>query len=275
MANQGARPAGTHGKNSVTFGNKQVTLRVGQGGEVFTFNEDLLCGSPYFRRKLQPHRKPIEGDCYICHDVLDQTGKELSHLAGLTYCEGPCGSNFHQACVDEWQRHTPAGTSLRCPLCLQQDLNQRREVSVPLPFVDAKAFDVYYNWLYEHSHLRIPSNKLDHLIRAYQLGFDFSEPEFCKDVLKFILKDCADAHVYPGWHDVSIAYAITSDPSPLREFLVRTYMQLPNLDSVMAKWERYPHQFQKDLTEALVQDRGRQVKHWNWECLARRVLTDE
>jgi hypothetical protein len=249
MATPGAFPAGTRKKNSGMFGHKTVTLVVGQGKETFTVLEDLVCVSPRFRDILQPHRKAIEGDCFICHDALEGDKP-------LTYCVGPCGNNFHQACVDEWQRYKPEGVLLHCPLCLQR-LNQPRTVKLVLPAVNAKAFDVYYNWLYDQPHIQTPS-KLGHLIRAYQ----------------FILKECVDSHVYLGWHDVSIAYTITSDPSPLREFLVRMYMQVEKLDRIMPKWERYPHEFHKDLAKALMQSRGRQVKHWNWECLERKVLTD-
>ncbi|OSS46625.1 hypothetical protein B5807_08359 [Epicoccum nigrum] len=256
MADPGARPAGTRTKNSVMFGNKLVNLIVGQEEEVFTVLEDLICVSPYFRGILQPHRKAIEGDCYICHGALEQIDKELLHCTDLTYCAGPCGNNFHQACVDEWQRHTSEGASIRCPLCLES-LNQPREATLPLSTVDAKAFNVYHNWLYDQPHIRIAS-KIGYMIRAYKLGVDFDEPEFCKDVLKFILKECVDSKVHPGWHDVSIAYAITSESSPLREFLVRMHMQLNNLDKILLKWESYPHEFQKDLAKALMQERGRQ-----------------
>lgn len=153
-------------------------------------------------------------------------------------------------------------------------------MTVPMPKVDAGAFAVYVDWLFDLPHVRVPREQgrmLRALIRAYQLGVDFQEPEFCKDVLKFILRDCVDANVHPGWRDISIAYEITSsDPSsPLRKFLVRIYMQLENLEKVLdEKWERYPDGFQRDLMRELARERGRQVKHWSWELRERSVLTD-
>jgi hypothetical protein len=246
--------AGFRMKNSGMFGNKTVTLRVGQGEHIYTVLEDLICVSPYFRGILQPRRKAIDANCSICQDTLEGN-------KALTFCHGPCGNNFHQACVNEWQWHAPQGV-IYCPLCRER-LNQPRHVTLPLPAVDAKAFDVYYNWLYDQPHIRIPS-RLNHLIKAYQLGVVFSEPAFSKDVLHFIQKECVDSYVHPGLHDVTTAYDITSDPSsPLREFMVRTYMQLENLDYIVPKWETYPDEFRRDLAAALMQARSRQVQHWN------------
>ena len=240
--------AGLRMKISGMFGIDTVTLRVGQGGHTFTVLEDLLCVSPYFRRILQPRRKAIEGDCPICQDALEGD-KEV------VFCHGPCGNNFHLACINAWKRHLPQGTPLNCPLCRQRFKPPHYD-TVPLPGVEPNVFDIYHKWLYDQAHIRYPS-KLTYMIKAYKLGVDIEEPAFSKDMLQSIQKECMDCRIYPDWHDVMTAYDVTPGPSPLREFMVSKYMQLDNLDHILPIWERYPPAFQKDFAKALMLSRGR------------------
>ena len=63
-------------------------------------HEDLLCNkSEFFRKRLQPRRKPFhdDSDCDICAEKLEPRVKEL------TYCTVQCGHSFHYKCMERWK----------------------------------------------------------------------------------------------------------------------------------------------------------------------------
>ncbi|EOA85752.1 uncharacterized protein SETTUDRAFT_161688 [Exserohilum turcica Et28A] len=63
------------------------------------------------------NRKPIEGECPICYDDLDN--KE-----NIDYCKASCGNNVHRSCMQNWKAASKGKTT--CPYCRatwQEDTN--------------------------------------------------------------------------------------------------------------------------------------------------------
>ncbi|CAO2658717.1 Nn.00g064400.m01.CDS01 [Neocucurbitaria sp. VM-36] len=54
------------------------------------------------------NRKPIEGECPICYDELED--KEV-----VVYCKASCGNNVHKDCMQKWMAMTRGKTT--CPYC--------------------------------------------------------------------------------------------------------------------------------------------------------------
>jgi hypothetical protein len=244
-------------KHSDLWATKTVELSIGLGRKPFTVLEDLICVSPFFRDSLQPWRREIEGDCMFCHDALEGDKP-------LTFCRGPCGNNYHQECVDEWKRHKPQGRVLKCPLDLQPFDRPHGDSALWHPGVEAQAFKVYYHWLNNQPQVRV-AGTATHLIKAYCLGELFKEPDFCKVVLKLLLRECVDSVLYPNANDVTYAYGLTCETSPLRKFLVCMYTQL---SGGLPQWGLYPPVFHRDLSDALMRDRRWPEGPWTWETLA-------
>ncbi|KAF1849902.1 uncharacterized protein K460DRAFT_360749 [Cucurbitaria berberidis CBS 394.84] len=54
------------------------------------------------------NRKPIEGECPICYDELDD--KEA-----VVYCKASCGNNVHKECMQKWSAMSKGKST--CPYC--------------------------------------------------------------------------------------------------------------------------------------------------------------
>jgi hypothetical protein len=89
-------------------------LIIGPEKETFDIHEELLCASsPYFRDRLQKIRKPIEGECSICHEDMHEDDEEI------VFCR-TCGSNFHHDCIKQWEQQNQSDDDTAiatCPLC--------------------------------------------------------------------------------------------------------------------------------------------------------------
>ena len=226
--------------------------------QIIVVEKEIVCKSPYFRKRLEPHRKAIEGNCPICQEALEEGVNEI------TYCASTCGNNFHQACIDAWKQSKPAGDTLQCPMCRQAfDI----EGTYSIPELTPRGFRNFLDWLelntvppWDHSFYRAGRDSQDYieLIEAYFLGCFVKEHEFCKAAMQHLLKICWTHRSYPKWDVVDAAYNTTSAQSPLRELLVDVYMQLDNVayEWVFQNWDEYPRAFQLDLTKALMQKNG-------------------
>lgn len=261
-----------------------VRLFIGSDGEgeLFEVEKELLCRSTYFRKLLQPHRKTTEGNCSICYEALVEDG-----VKELTYCATSCGNNFHKVCMEEWKRSNPNEVSLKCPMCRQRFEEEGMD---SFPTITPIAFHNYLDWLHlSYIPLR-PTWKYGNtdtgpdfiaLVEAYQLGVFVSDRKFWKATLQNILGECIKSNVYPNDNTVARAYAVTSDSpsleSPLRKLFVEIYMQFSCSDyiQVFREWERFPHEFQSDLTQALMQEHGKQAKVRDWASMLRKLLEDD
>jgi hypothetical protein len=57
---------------------------------------------------IDGNRKPIEGECPICYDDLDD--KET-----IVYCKASCGNNVHKTCMQNWMAASRGKAT--CPYC--------------------------------------------------------------------------------------------------------------------------------------------------------------
>ena len=57
-----------------------------------------------------PGRKPLEGDCPICFESLEEAS-----LNETLYCKAQCGNNIHKECFSQWARNKRAeGVAVTC-----------------------------------------------------------------------------------------------------------------------------------------------------------------
>lgn len=56
------------------------------------------------------NRKPVEGECPICYDELNQENDEI------VYCKASCGNNVHKMCMQSWIQ-VAIGGQATCPYC--------------------------------------------------------------------------------------------------------------------------------------------------------------
>lgn len=120
-----------------------VRIKVRNINRHFTVHADLLCAtSKHFKKRLQEHRKPVEGECSICYEVLDPA------VADITFCGAQCGQNMHQHCVDKWMK-TKDGAKT-CAFC-RAAWKTRNPSTVALPSktdLKSEAVQLYIDWLY-------------------------------------------------------------------------------------------------------------------------------
>ena len=56
-------------------------------------------------------RKPLEGDCPVCMDDIDES-------EATTWCRGQCGNNVHVQCFKEWKKNALRnGDDVLCMFC--------------------------------------------------------------------------------------------------------------------------------------------------------------
>lgn len=128
-----------------------TTVEVGLNKQPFTIHADLLCrDSAYFRDLLQPNRRPVEGECSICHEDL------LPHVEELTHCHASCGGNFHYICMVDWMQEA-APQEATCPLC-RHAYKDPMYASHHLDNIDDRSFEMYVEWLYTGQILVAPTS---------------------------------------------------------------------------------------------------------------------
>lgn len=128
---------------AISFGRKTVTFGLGKAEKQFTVHEDLICATSHdFRRKLQGKRKPVLGECSICHEDLDQ------QAGNVTFCRAQCGQNVHDYCIDEWARSQDGPT--KCPVCRHVWREDSHATLALWELIDFKESVIvtYLNWLY-------------------------------------------------------------------------------------------------------------------------------
>jgi hypothetical protein len=129
-------------KRTIKYGRTVVRIQVGHSRDDHTILEDQLCSnSTFFRSKLQPTRKPIEGICSICHDVLAPGIKEL------TFCSKQCGINLHYTSMQEYIDKRGA-LPIICPHCRAPWPTDTNIIKVHrFPELAPTAFEIYMHWI--------------------------------------------------------------------------------------------------------------------------------
>ncbi|OAK95111.1 hypothetical protein IQ06DRAFT_232464 [Phaeosphaeriaceae sp. SRC1lsM3a] len=238
-------------------------LQIGNTKEPFTIHEELICSqSPYFRERLQKGRKPIEGECPICHENMNPTRTDI------TFCRVSCGANIHSDCLEKWKMQSSfLMRSTTCPMCRRMWQSERSEQTHTFLALSAKPFHCYYEWSYSRhiplSTLKSSPNNIeagwdmDALINAYSLGTRIQDNTFSKAVLQALCEVCQDEDRYPGGGSIALAYASTTDGSPLRKLLVDIYVLRAETSWFERddEWRGYPPKFLTDLAMAFFNQR--------------------
>lgn len=104
----------------------------------YSIHEHLVCSrSRFFKDRIQKNRKPIEGECSICHEDLDPKEDDV------TFCRGTCGQNFHEHCIEEWTR-----THMTCPMYRRNWQQPSGEPDTLDEALDSGGVQLYLDWLY-------------------------------------------------------------------------------------------------------------------------------
>ncbi|XP_014555007.1 hypothetical protein COCVIDRAFT_103632, partial [Bipolaris victoriae FI3] len=176
----------------VRHGQGIVRLSFPRSTKTFAIHTDLLCAhSKFFRRKFQPRRQDIEGNCPICHGGLDL------NIQDITFCNS-CGGNFHLGCINQWRRQPTEGGPAPCPLCRQKWSEHKLHQRASLRELSAASFEIYYDWLYTRLITRYGDGEdlgfskrelavLD-IFQAYDIGIQVEDERFCTEVVDTIVK---------------------------------------------------------------------------------------
>jgi ssDNA-binding Zn-finger/Zn-ribbon topoisomerase 1 len=193
---------------------------------MFVVHEELLCSqSAYFHEKFQKDRKPIEGECPLCHDAMDLTRSEL------TFCRSRCGANMHYDCMMNWKEQKVARSeAITCPMCRETWPEEQTEQAFRSSAFDEKAFSCYYGWLYHRHIFFIANPKSDEddedersMMKAYELSRQVRDKTFGKAVLQALCEWFQETEFWPSIDSIILAYKVTTKRSQLRKLIVDVF----------------------------------------------------
>jgi hypothetical protein len=223
--------------------------------QIFGFHEDAVCSSSRaFRELLQPNRKPLEGDCYICHDPFN------GELDNLVWCKAECGCNFHAACVTEWLKTSKTCGNCRASWREVSTTSQRTEdhwfVSGPPGTARlAEVMGVYLHYLY-YGQIRLDENiptendeDTTYLFKCLLLGDILQDKGFKKAILEIIVDRTREI----GYHAIVEAYKQCPEGSILRKFIVDAMLSCGRYPTDI--FALCPADFVKDLSIEWFKDR--------------------
>ncbi|KAF2122127.1 hypothetical protein BDV96DRAFT_137377 [Lophiotrema nucula] len=227
------------------LGRAFTQLHVGAKETVFSAHADLLCSrSNFFKERLQPSRKTVEGDCAICLVKMDPIKDDI------TYCTS-CGQNFHGKCMTQWL----GNNNTTCTTCRAVWVGKPSHSQLKCADLDADSFELYIQWLY-NDQLSICQDEHDanwifQLLQAHIAGDTLGDIEFQKAILAELIEHHMTRRSYPGETYVQHVYENTSGPCTLRRFLVDMYVYgVRELSE-----DKMPVQFLLDLSKALLKYR--------------------
>ncbi|KAF3005189.1 hypothetical protein E8E13_010715 [Curvularia kusanoi] len=244
---------------ALRLGCRVIALSIGTENALFTVHEELLCHAQFFRNALRPHHKAIVGNCTICHDTLDPAVKELSH------CYFSCRNYFHTECIDDWVVYAPPAETQKCLLCRQPwEAPELGIIAGYHPDFHAGTFKVWVEWLYKSD---IPKGLTTALLkRAYLLGEEVDDKEFCKEIMISTIKLTLEVGKRPPPSYVFEVYRDTAPDSAFRKVVVGIYAELPqeDIDATMSAEaiEWYPSPRLHDLIKALAAIRAKPLLDW-------------
>ncbi|CAI2187610.1 13781_t:CDS:2, partial [Funneliformis geosporum] len=72
-------------------------------------------------------RKPIEGNCSVCYESLDE-----NEIDNIVWCQKGCGNNLHEACYEKWKesRLEFKGRNVTCIYCRCVWLEDKTKFSI-------------------------------------------------------------------------------------------------------------------------------------------------
>ncbi len=81
--------------------------------------QDIFASAPLppdLAPSTDSNRKPVDGDCPICFNELEENGE------AIVWCRAACGQNMHKECFGMWaatRRQSGVGTrtEMTCPYC--------------------------------------------------------------------------------------------------------------------------------------------------------------
>ncbi|KAB5559940.1 hypothetical protein GE09DRAFT_1285835 [Coniochaeta sp. 2T2.1] len=91
----------------------QLALLGSELREVFEAAGPVPSETEVEQQKEDKNRKPIEGECPICYEGLEEG-------EALVYCRASCGQNMHKACMEMWaatKRAQGREAKVTCPYC--------------------------------------------------------------------------------------------------------------------------------------------------------------
>ena len=157
----------------------------------------------------------------------------------------------------------------KCPLCRQTlVLPSPWAGSYKLPDMDAIAFGVYVEWLYNGPSRNSSSFDSDTTRRAYILGEKLEAEDFCRYLLSAFAMRFMQVQKCPGHAFVNFIYRDTRPDSAMRRLTVNMWAEIdqPNLVYALANGADLPVAFQQDLVIALMKRRA-EPPVWDLEDL--------
>ncbi|KAH5733575.1 hypothetical protein HBI17_206500 [Parastagonospora nodorum] len=256
----------------ISLGHKTTRVQTrGNDKRTFVVHEDLVCAhSRFFKKKLQNVRKPLEGECSICHEEFDPCKGDIA------FCQGSCGQNIHNECIQQWSRTQRAG-STTCPMCRKPWVMGAEDLITLDSELDPDAVQIYLDWLYT-GQLHISeaitreSDEFNiQLLKAWIVSEAFGDRNFRKDI---IVQHYAaiDEDDNWGFRLDAIEFAFEDDDHDyMQSFVVDSVHAHADWDAIDDDIDNYPHEFVRKLCLAGIQfkqNQGTTAKddmRENWE----------
>jgi len=73
--------------------------------------ETITSGGPFKSTSSDEKRRPIEGDCPICYELLEEKDRK-----DIVWCKEGCGNNLHKDCFEQWKK-SKRGSKVTCVYC--------------------------------------------------------------------------------------------------------------------------------------------------------------
>ncbi|KAF2827382.1 hypothetical protein CC86DRAFT_466168 [Ophiobolus disseminans] len=253
-------------KRSAQYGRQIARLTFGEDPRVFSIHADLLCAnSTVFREHVQPRRRSIEGDCFICH-----TGVTLCHKE-LIYCDS-CGSDYHYQYIEEWKLQTPVGEVTKCPLCRQEWLAQSDTYQYHFDKNSEDSLEMYSEWLYQ-GHIAFKNDveyedegdgELYVLLCAHAFGHSIKDWKFCDTLLNAVVEVMIEQDFVPNLKFIRLVYRWTNTTRCIRHFLVGIFIHPRQTEWLEADAStKFPANFLRDMTVALLKKHPPDEYAWN------------
>jgi hypothetical protein len=245
------------------LGRRIVRITIGEEKKVVPVHEELLCTSSlYFRDRLQKTRKPVEGECSICHENMDTDKEEIA------YCH-TCGGNVHFDCIKQWEARNKARKPVRedgviCPLC-RSVWNLSESRTCVCPNLKPKPFGIYTEWLYTKNisideDVRVLNLAHKSLFEAWHIGRLIKDKKFLNAILCATIELIEDTKKYPSADAMLCLYQWTTANCRLRKLVVDAVAANVGAESLIDSWWFYPEQHKKDLVMALLRKRDGEVQ---------------
>jgi hypothetical protein len=204
--------------------------------------------------KLQNIRKPLEGECAICHEELDPFRGDIA------FCQGSCGQNIHEKCIKQWTR-----TQKTCPMCRKPWKTDAEALITLEKDLDPDAVQLYLDWLYT-GQLQISqaidrgSHEFDlHLLKAWIVSEVIDDSVFRQAIIVEHLTVTDEGFEGFGLH--AIEFAFKDDTSHyMRAFVVDSFHVYADQEHFGDLLYDYPDNFVRELCLVAMQSNQQGAK---------------